>query len=108
MKAMTNPAQVATRALATTLAALIIAPFASAQTSDADAFRRLQEENAALRRQLAEAQGRAAPVAQPAPTATAAPRTTTSGPAPATAMTDSSAASESITVLTPFEVQSDK
>jgi hypothetical protein len=67
MKPMTNPAMSARRALATTLAALIAAPFAFAQTP-ADTIRRLQEENAALKKQLADFQTRGvtAPAITPA------------------------------------------
>jgi outer membrane receptor protein involved in Fe transport len=109
MKPMTNPAPVSRRVLATTLAALIAAPFASAQT-DAEMVRRLQEENAALRRQLAEIQARgpttptitpAAPTAAPA----ARPVTTTTTTA---AQARPGSADDNVMVLTPFEVKSDK
>ncbi|MFM9081583.1 MAG: hypothetical protein ACKOTE_15885, partial [Opitutaceae bacterium] len=59
----TRPANLAKLALASSLAALCIAPTGFAQSADAAALRRLQEENAALRKQLAEAQGKAAPAA---------------------------------------------
>ena len=100
---MTKPAQLARRSLAIALAALLAVPFASAQSGDAAALRQLQEENAALRKQLAEARGQAAtaptikPAAQPAGPM-AAPR-----PAMAPLPTD-----EGVQVLTPFEVKSDK
>jgi outer membrane receptor protein involved in Fe transport len=108
MKPMTNLAPVARRALAATLAALIASPYALAQT-DADTVRRLQEENAALRRQLAEfqAKGVTAPTVQPAPTAAAPasrpPVTTAATPAAANLGTD-----ESVMTLSPFEVKSEK
>jgi outer membrane receptor protein involved in Fe transport len=115
MKPMTTPAPIARRALATTLAALLAAPFAPAQTTDAAALRRLQEENAALRRQLAEfqAKGPTAPVIQPstAPATTAQPSTSTT----ATTATSSGTATapalntdEGVQTLSPFEVKSDK
>jgi outer membrane receptor protein involved in Fe transport len=110
---MTNPATATRRALAVTLAALIAAPFASAQT-DAETVRRLQEENARLRKQLAEFQARGvtapaiAPAAAPATPSTRPP----SGPVPAVSTTARAAGSvgadESIQVLTPFEVRTDK
>lgn len=107
MKPMTNPALVVRRTLATALAALIAAPFASAQ-SDAESLRRLQEENAALRRQLAEfqAKGPTTPAitpAAPAPTARPATATTTSTTTTPTLSTD-----EGVQTLSPFEVKSDK
>jgi outer membrane receptor protein involved in Fe transport len=99
--AKNTTASVAKRTLVTTLAALTVAPFAFAQSGDAAALRRLQEENAALRKQLAEIQGKssAAPAAAPA-----ASRAATPAPAPSAPLkTD-----EGLTVLTPFEVKSDK
>ena len=105
MKPMTNPAGVARRALVTALATLIAAPFASAQ-SDAETLRRLQEENAALRRQLAEIQGRGATTPAITPAAPAAPArstTTTTTTATPTLATD-----EGVQTLSPFEVKSDK
>ena len=110
MKPMTKPAPVARRALATTLAALVTASFASGQSSDADSLRRLQEENAALRKQLAEfqAKGATAPAIPPA-SMPAAPASR-----PATANTASTSAGtsyvseEGVTTLSPFEVKSDK
>ena len=109
---MTNPAPVSRRVLAATLAALIAAPFAPAQT-DADTVRRLQEENAALKRQLAEIQARgpstptitpAAPAAPAAPPATPpVARSTSTAATPATLSTD-----EGVQTLSPFEVKSEK
>ena len=95
---MTNPAQNARRALATMLAVLNVAPFASAQTTDADALRRLQEENAALRKQLAEfqAKGPTTPAIPPAP-----------APKPA-ATTPKLTTDEGLVALTPFEVNTDR
>ena len=77
----TRPANLAKLILASSLAALCIAPTGFAQSADASALRRLQEENAALRKQLAEMQGKAAPAApaQPAAAPTARPAAT---PAP--------------------------
>ncbi len=104
---MTQPANPARRALATALAVLIAAPFASAQSGDAAALRRLQEENAALRKQLAEfqAKGPTAPAIPPAPAASTAPaaRPATPGRTASALGTD-----EGVQALTPFEVRSDK
>lgn len=110
MKLMTNPASLARRTLVTTLAALIVAPIASAQ-SDADTLRRLQEENAALRKQLAEFQGRGpvAPAIPPAAgTTTAASRTPPPSAVAGSATTSRLGTDESVQVLTPFEVKTDK
>lgn len=81
------------------LAALLAGPFGFAQ--DADALRRIQEENAALRKRLAELEARAA--AAPAPAAPA--RATT---APAAAAPALGAPEDSVTVMSPFEVKTDK
>ncbi|MFM9091762.1 MAG: hypothetical protein ACKOUK_08495, partial [Verrucomicrobiota bacterium] len=69
---MNKPSQLARRSLTTTLALPRAAPLAFGQAGDAAALRRLQEENAALRKQLAEAQGRPAAPAAAAPAAPAA------------------------------------
>jgi outer membrane receptor protein involved in Fe transport len=107
MKPMTHPAQATRRALAATLAALIAAPFASAQT-DAETVRRLQEENAALRRQLAEIQARGPNTPTitpaPAPAPAARPPATTS----TTTITPVLTTDEGVQRLSPFEVKSDK
>ncbi|MEY4006839.1 MAG: hypothetical protein RLZZ221_2935 [Verrucomicrobiota bacterium] len=98
-----RPAHVAKITLASSLAALCIAPAGFAQSADAAALRRLQEENAALRKQLAEAQGKTAPAAaQPAAAAPAA------RPAAAPAATSRLATDEGVSALTPFEVKTDK
>ena len=108
MKPMTNPAPTARRVLAATLTALLAVPFASGQTA-AETIRRLQEENAALRKQLADFQARGvtAPAIQPAAPAApgrTAPATTTTTTAPsATLATDAG-----VQTLTPFEVRSEK
>src|SRR5262245_37205481 len=123
MKPMTNPAPIARHALATTLFALFAAPFASAQ-SDAEALRQLQEETAALRKQLAEyqAKGVTAPAIPPSapasttttPTTTTTTTTTTTRPpttvTPTTTTTTSTAVptADEVQVLTPFEVNTDK
>ena len=104
---MTKPAILARRTLTTTLAVLCVAPFALAQSGDAAALRRLQEENAALRKQLAEIQtkGATAPAAQP----TAAPAARPETPSASTASTTSRLATdEGVEVLSPFEVKTDK
>ncbi len=104
---MTRPAYSARRTLATTLAVLSVAPFALAQSGDASALRRLQEENAALRKQLAEVQAKGATATAIQPAAAPAARTpvaSSSGPTPAPALgTD-----EGVTTLSPFEVKTDK
>ena len=69
---MNKPSQLVRRSLTTTLAILSAAPLAFGQAGDAAALRRLQEENAALRKQLAEAQGRTSAPAAAAPAAPAA------------------------------------
>src|SRR6185503_8569769 len=84
------------------LAALLAAPLGFAQ-SDADSLRRMQEENAALRRRLAELEGRA-PAAPAARTATAPAARTGAAPAAASM----SAPEEGVTVLSPFQVSTDK
>ena len=81
------------------LAAMLAIPTGFAQPSPAD-ISRLQEENAALRKRLAELEGRAAPAA-PGRTAPAASATVV---APAAA----ASVGEDVTVLSPFEVKSDK
>src|SRR5215207_2847992 len=102
MKAMTHPAR-ARRALATTLASLLTASFALGQTTD-EALRRLQEENAALRKRLAEIEVRAAPA--PAPATTTAPaRGATAAPSASAVVSTST---EGVQTLSPFEVRTDK
>jgi outer membrane receptor protein involved in Fe transport len=88
------------------LVTLVTASVAYGQSSDADSLRRLQEENAALRKRLAELEGQA----QPAPAPVPAP-----APAPAPAQASATAAPVGSTVsndgtvtLSPFEVRSDK
>ena len=107
MSNMTNPASATRRALAATLAALIAAPFASAQT-DAETVRRLQEENARLRQQLSEFQSRGvtAPAIAPASGPTA-PAARPAAPATASAA-PSLATDEGVQKLTPFEVKTDR
>jgi len=85
--------------------ATVLSVSAFAQTADSDSLRRLQEENAALRRQLAEIQGRTAPeaatpAAQPA---AAQPAATTS-----TASVAQEPSDANTVVLSPFEVKSGK
>ncbi len=99
--AKTNPANRARQALAATLAALLTASFATGQTND-DALRRLQEENAALRKRLAEMETK--PSAAPAATPARSVATPSSGEvAGASASSD-----ENVQILTPFEVKTDK
>ena len=71
---------------------------------DADSLRRLQEENAALRKRLAEAEGRAP--AAPAPARAA---TTPAAPAAAASVARTTAATDDgATLLSPFEVRTDR
>lgn len=89
-------------ALAIGLATLLTVS-ASAQGTDSDALRRLQEENAALRKKLAEIEGQAATTpAAPAPTSTAA------APAAAPAAPLQPSADPEVTVLSPFTVKTDR
>ena len=98
---MTHQAHTTRRALAAMLAVLSVAPIALAQSGDA-ALRRLQEENAALRKQLAEVQGKAttAPAIKPATASTVAPAASTKSASLAT--------DEGVTALSPFQVKTDK
>ena len=99
-------------ALLVTLMALMATPPGYAQGADADALRRLQEENAALRRRLAELEGTR--------TTTPATRTPTTeeltSPAAATPRARATTGSrlgdtpteEGVTALSPFEVSSER
>ncbi|MBL9219588.1 MAG: TonB-dependent receptor plug domain-containing protein [Opitutaceae bacterium] len=95
-----TPAHRARQALAYGLAAMLTVTAASGQSADSDALRRLQEENAALRKQLAAMEGKA-PAAAPAATSAQAP-----------AAAQPSLAAEPVDpntlVLSPFTVTSDK
>ncbi len=102
MKPTTNPVMVVRCILTAALATLLIASPVSGQSSDAAIIRRLQEENAALRKQLAELQGRAAPEPTPVPVIPES-RATAVTPTVAKLGTD-----EGVQVLTPFEVKTDK
>lgn len=105
----TYPALRARRALAAGLAALITASFAHGQTPSADRLRRLEDENAALRKQIADFEARLGRPAAPASAAPAAPAAPASV-APATAAPARTAlgTDEGVQTLTPFEVKSDK
>jgi len=99
----TTPADRIRSALAIGLATLLTVS-ASAQSADSDALRRLQEENAALRKRLAELETPAKPASPAAATAPA-----TSSPAPAAApATATTTREDGVLVLSPFEVSSDK
>ena len=104
--AMNHPVHRARPRLVTALAVLGFVPLAPAQSADADALRRLQEENAALRRQLAELQGRSAPTPAAQPAAAPAARPVT--PVAASRPTAVPSSDETIQVLSPFEVRTDK
>jgi len=96
-----TPANRASQALAFGLAALLTVSPAFGQTADSDALRRLQEENAALRKRLAEME---APAARPAaPAAQAEP----AAAAPRASMAAEPADPDTL-VLSPFEVKSEK
>ena len=98
--------------LAIGLAGLLASTAATAQTTDADALRRLQEENASLRKRLAEIEAQTRPAAAtPAPAATAAPASSATTGAPRTTAplsTGDSTREDGTVVLSPFEVKSDK
>lgn len=105
MKPIHTPVDRAKKVLAIGLAGLLAVPLAPAQTADADTIRRLQEENAALRKRLAEVEPSkpAAPASAPA-AAEPAPATsgvvTTSSPAPDV--------DRDTLLLSPFEVKTDR
>lgn len=100
----TTPADRLRSALAIGLAALLTLS-ASAQGTDSDALRRLQEENAALRKKLAEIEGKATPA-----TPTAAPQRTAASPSTSSSVAAPAAepVDKDVTVLSPFSVKSDK
>lgn len=85
------------------LAALLATSVASAQTSDADSLRRLQEENAALRARLAALEGSAPAAPTAAPAAPVATTTTTTAPRQATLAMD-----DGVQRLSPFEVSAER
>ncbi len=95
-----TPANRASQALAFGLAAMLTVSPAFGQSADSDALRRLQEENAALRKQLAELAGKPAPApaAQPA----------SSGPVAAEPSVAAQPSDPDTLVLSPFTVTSDK
>jgi outer membrane receptor protein involved in Fe transport len=88
--------------LAIGLAALLTSSTAFGQ-SDADSVRRLQEENAALRKKLATLEGQAQPAAPAAQPAAAAPAPVAAQPTMAAQPADSE-----VVVLSPFEVTSER
>ena len=96
-----TPAHRARQALAFGLAAMLTVSPAFGQTADSDALRRLQEENAALRKRLAEVEG--AKPAQPAPAAQTGQSATATQPSMAADPVD-----KDTLVLSPFQVTSDK
>lgn len=98
----TTPADRIRSALAIGLATLLTVS-ASAQATDSDALRRLQEENAALRKRLAELEGPAQPAATPAPATARA-----SAPAVTAAPTETTTSADGTVLLSPFEVKTDK
>ena len=100
MKPNHTPIDRAQKLLAIGLAALLTTTIATAQSADTDALRRLQEENAALRKRLAAIEGQA----QPAPAPTAQP----AAPTTAQPATTAEPVDKDVYVLSPFEVKSDK
>src|SRR5205809_43892 len=99
--AMTHPAHRARRALVTSLAALLTASFATGQTTD-ESLRRLQEENATLRKRLAEVETRSAPASAATSTRNV-PTAAQVGSAPA-----NSTESSDVQLMSPFEVNTSK
>lgn len=94
----------ARKTLAIGLAAMLTVVSVSGQMADSDALRRLQEENAALRKRLAAIEGQA----QPAAPAATAPTAAQPAAAPATSMAAAPSDQDQIVVLSPFEVKGDK
>ena len=92
--------------LATGLAALLIATTASGQTPNPEAVRRLQEENAALRKRLAEIEATAAPATRPAATSSAPAASSTRTTAPRTS--SFAQAEPDVLTLSAFEVTGEK
>lgn len=90
------------RLLALGLAGLLTTTSASAQTVDSNALRQLQEENAALRKRLAELETK--PAAAPAPGQAAAPAASPGSPAPVA----EEPVDKNVFVLSPFEVSAEK
>ncbi len=93
----------ARKTLAIGLAAMLTVASVSGQTADSDALRRLQEENATLRKRLAALEGQAQPAAPSAP----APTTGSPAAAGPTSMA-AEPVDKDVLVLSPFEVKSDK
>jgi len=102
MKPTLHTTHRARQALAYGLAAMLTVTAASGQTADSDALRRLQEENAALRKQLAAMEGKA-PAATQATPAAASAEPTAARPSLAAEPVD-----PNTLVLSPFTVTSDK
>lgn len=99
----TYPTNRARYFLAFGFAALLTVSPAFGQSGDSDALRKLQEENAALRRRLAELEGAPRPAAvTPAAPAAQTPREST---APVVTGPTVSAEGEEVLVLSPFEVR---
>lgn len=87
------------------LAALLASTATQAQSADSDALRRLQEENAALRKQLAAMQGSATTTSTaPAPTTAPAVAPVSRG---TVASRSTLALDENVQTLSPFEVSTD-
>ncbi|MDQ5978358.1 MAG: iron complex outerrane recepter protein, partial [Verrucomicrobiota bacterium] len=87
--------------LAIGLAGLLVATTASAQSADTSSLRQLQEENAALRKRLADLEAKSQPAAPATPAVASAPTQAT--PVAAPEPTD-----KNLLILSPFEVKSEK
>jgi outer membrane receptor protein involved in Fe transport len=105
MKPTTHSALCVRIALAATLTVLVSVSALTARASDADELRRLREENAALRKRIADLEVREVKTttAPAAAAAAAAPRTSTSTTSTAAVPTDSE-----VMVMSPFQINSDK
>ncbi|SDR85213.1 TonB-dependent receptor plug domain-containing protein [Opitutus sp. GAS368] len=93
----------ASKLLAVGLAALVTSSAALAQSADSDALRRLQDENATLRKRLAEIEAQSHPAAAASATPTSPVSAATSAARPATAAEPQD---KETYALSPFEVKS--
>lgn len=107
-----HPFQRARRSLALCFAALFALTFSTGWAADEDALKKLMEENAALRRENADLRQRfeavEARVATPATTTTTTTTTTAAAPVPAGEPGSSLTTDNDVTVLSAFNVNSEK
>lgn len=103
MNPQKNHIDLARKFLAIGLAGLLTTSTATAQSTASDALRQLQEENAALRKRLAEIEGRAQAAPDAAPARTATPSVQPAAPSAAAQTSD-----PEVLVLSPFEVKSER